>query len=234
MNLPNEGAEGGGRNLVATLTDLAGRLNFALCGQAAALAAAGGRRDGGRLPALIAMSDAERMPDPVAAALALPKGSAIILRHYEMDASARHDLAVALVRACRPRNVRVLIGDDPSLARAIGAAGVHLPEHSVQRGRSLWRLWRRPDWLVTAAAHSPAAMARARQAGVDAILLSPVFATKSHPDARSLGVLRFTGFCRASPLPVYALGGISAPTVRFLRGSGAMGIAAIGGIVGDS
>jgi len=214
---------------VATLADRAERLNFRLRGHGG-----GDRESGSRLPALIAMTDVDRMPDPLAAAAVLPRGSAIILRHYELDALDRRELARRLVDVCRPRNVRVLIGADPFLACAVGAAGIHLPENMIKTGRATWRLWRRPDWLVTAAAHSRVAMTQAQQSGVDAALLSPVFATKSHPGAAPLGILRFTDLCRTSSLPVYALGGISVRTARLLRGSGAAGIAAIGGIIGDS
>ena len=67
--------------------------------------------------------------------------------------------------------------------------------------------WQR-EWLVTAAVHSPAALRAAAAAGADAALLSPIFATASHPDVRTLGLQRFAALAQASPLPVYALGGI--------------------------
>ena len=42
-------------------------------------------------------------------------------------------------------------------------------------------------WLVSAAAHDEASARRAARAGVDLILLSPVFPTNSHPGRPALG-----------------------------------------------
>ena len=70
---------------------------------------------------------------------------------------------------------------------------------------------------------------RAALAGVDAVLLSPVFPTKSHPGAAPIGPLRFAAWVRECPLPVYALGGVSLQSARRLASSGAAGFAGIGG-----
>ncbi|MBT3536145.1 MAG: thiamine monophosphate synthase, partial [Rhodospirillaceae bacterium] len=91
-------------------------------------------------------------------------------------------------------------------------------------------LKRKPGWLITAAAPSPAAVRRAARQDVDAALLSPVFATASHPGAVELGTVRFANWVRGAPLPVYGLGGISAANGNRLLHSGAAGIAAISGL----
>ena len=178
------------------------------------------------LPALVLMTDAARLADPLPAARALPAGSAIILRHY--GAPDREALARRLAAVARRRGLLLLVGEDPALARGVGAAGVHLPERAAALARAVrWRA----AWLVTTAAHSPAALRKAAAAGADAALLSPVFATASHPGIRPLGPRRFAALAEASPIPVYALGGIDRARARLLRGSGAIGIAAIGGLV---
>lgn len=178
-------------------------------------------------PGLILMTDAERLADPRPAIESLPRGSAVILRHYGV--ADRAALARALAALCRGRGLVFLVAGDPRLAVAVGADGLHLPEALVRRERQ-WRLWRRPGWLVTAAAHSLAAVMRAVRAGVDAVLVSPVFPTGSHPEAAPLGSLRFAAIARRSPVAVYALGGVTAETARRLAGSGACGFAAIRGL----
>jgi len=190
------------------------------------------KRGEAALPSIILMTDTVRLPDPCAAVRHLPPGSAVILRHY--DDPGRAALARRLARICRQARVRLLIAGDWRLALAVGADGVHVPEWAARRGPIAWGGTgeKRPGFLVTAAAHSPAAMARAAQNGADAVLLSPVFPTASHPGAKSLGPLRFALWCRRSPIPVYALGGINAKTVRRLKGSGFAGIAAIGSLAG--
>ena len=148
---------------------------------ARALNAACSRPD---LPALILMTDQTRVPDPVAAARALPRGSAVILRHTE--AKARAVLARALIGIAQARGLILLIAADPALAAEIGAHGLHLPEARA-REAAHWRALK-PSWIITAAAHSARALSAARIAGAAAALLAPVFATSSHPDRAPLGL----------------------------------------------
>lgn len=211
--------------MTSTLTDVARQLNFT-----------GARSHPGDktcasappLPSLIMMTDARRAPDPVADVLRLPRGAAIIFRHGELMPQSRLALARILRAATRARGVKLLIAEDMRLALDVRADGVHFSERALARAGT--RLRRLPHWLVTAAAHSLPALRRAAQAGVTAALLSPVFATMSHPGAAPLGILRFAALAHHSPLPVYGLGGISDRSARRLRGSGAAGIAAIGGL----
>jgi thiamine-phosphate pyrophosphorylase len=201
-----------------SLARIADRLNRCRCG--------GG--DAG-LPALILLTDARRLPDPLPALAGLPRGAAVILRHYGV--AGRSGLARRLLAACRIRRLRLIIAADPAerpgalpgaLAARTGAAGVHLPERLLGRA-----YLRRPGRLITAAAHGPAGLRRACRAGAAAALLSPVFATQSHPGARPLGPNRFAAWARRAPLPVYALGGIDARTARRLGASGAVGLAGV-------
>jgi len=176
------------------------------------------------LPALIYLTDPVRFPDPRAAVLTLPRGAAVILRHY--GSPGREALARALLAICRRRGLKLLIAGDPGLALRLRADGVHWPEALVRpRARLL-------PWLVTAAAHSCTGLVNARRCRVDAALLSPVFATGSGPGKRPLGLMRFTALATSTPLPVYALGGIDAATAGRLRSSGAAGLAAISGLTG--
>lgn len=180
------------------------------------------------LPALILMTDQDRLPDPVAAAGTLPSGSAVILRHT--DAKARTVLARRLIGVARERKLMLLIAGDARLAAAIGANGLHLPEARA-RESAHWRALR-PEWLITAAAHSARALAIAERAGADAVLLAPVFPTASHPGRGSLGALKVRAMAQRAGLPVYALGGVNAQTVARLKGSRLAGIAAIEALVG--
>lgn len=60
-----------------------------------------------------------------------------------------------------------------------------------------------------ATAHSLREIGAAVRARADAILLSPVFPTRSHPGGKVLGPVRFLLLARQSPLPVIALGGMT-------------------------
>jgi thiamine-phosphate pyrophosphorylase len=174
------------------------------------------------------VTDEARRPDPLPAILRLRPGAGIVLRHYR--AAGRVALAKRIAAAARRRRLALVVAADWRLAASVGAAGLHLPEAMLRSGRLAPALgWaRRRRRLVTAACHSPAALAAARRLGIDAALLSPVFATASHPGADALGPLRFRQWCRRAGLPVYALGGITAATARRLAGSGAAGLAGVG------
>lgn len=183
-------------------------------------------RSAGGLPRLILMTDSRRLPDPLPAVQALPSGSAVIVREIERE--RRLSLVRQLQPVCRRRRIRMLVAADEDLARQ--ADGLHLSENLVRAGVRLWRLSRRPGTLVTAAAHSAGAIRRAAALGVDAVLVAPVFATASHPQARPIGPLCFARLAGISPLPIYALGGIDEARARRLLNSGAAGFAAIGAL----
>ncbi|CCQ75600.1 thiamine phosphate synthase [Magnetospira sp. QH-2] len=192
-----------------TLTDLARRLNRRACSP---------------LPPLILMTDDDRLPDPSGLVAHLPKGSAILVRSRK--ALDREQRARRLIPLCRPRGIKLLVADDIGLAMGLGLDGLHIPEAKV-RDLPLWHIWRRPGFLVTTSAHSLAALHRAARAGVDAALLSPVFSTGSHPNARQLGPTRFGIWTGETCLAIYGLGGIDSKQAARLLNSGAVGMAGI-------
>ena len=176
------------------------------------------------LPPLVLVTDQARLADPLTAALAMPSGSAILLRHY--DAPNRHALAVELAKACHDRGLRLWVAGDLALARSVRADGLHLPELMV-------RGFRPPvtkSMIVTASAHSISAIRRAEKMGADAVLVSPVFRSKSHPDQAPLGPGRFRRLVGQAGVPVYGLGAIGPSNAGKLAHSGAAGIAAIGSV----
>lgn len=177
------------------------------------------------LPPLVFVTDPARTPDPAAVAARLPVGGGVIYRHFGAeDALAT---AMRLREIAGLRALTLLIGLDADLAEACGAHGVHLPQAALGEAAALRQA--RPDWLLTGAAHDAKALEAAAAAGLDAALLSPVFASASPSAAAPLGVARFSELVRAARLPVYALGGVSAATVGELMGSGAVGVAAVEG-----
>jgi thiamine-phosphate pyrophosphorylase len=175
------------------------------------------------LPRLFFFTDPARVADPEAVARRLPRGAGVVFRAFGApDAEAR---GRRLARIARRRGLLLLAGADADLAARIGADGVHLPERRAWAAGALRRA--RPGWIVTGAAHSAAAIARARRAGADAVFVSPVFASASASAGRPLGALRFAQLVRGAGLPIYALGGIDAASARRIMRSGAAGFAAV-------
>ena len=79
--------------------------------------------------------------------------------------------------------------------------------------------------LVTV--HSLREIGAAGRARANAVLLSPVFATRSHPGGKALGVVRFRLLAARSLVPVLALGGMDARRARAMAALGAVGWAGI-------
>lgn len=185
------------------------------------------------IPAVWFVTDSARVRDLHRAVAALPPGTGIIFRHY--DAPGRERLAYVLAREARARGLVFVVAGDWRLAAAVGADGLHLPEYVAARGPSpgarLWRKNRRA--FLTVAAHDAKAITRARDLSADAVLLSPIFPTRSHPDRAMLGLARARTLVRTASVPVLALGGVTPNMLPALIAAGFAGIAGIGFAVKD-
>lgn len=170
------------------------------------------------IPSLYFFTDPDRVPDPVAAAKRLPRGTAVVFRHFGVLGRAR--TARRLASLCRSRGLILLIAADPDLAKRIGAHGVHWPEHRLPDRRDSWG-------LATASAHGPEGVCRAARFGADACVLGPVFPTRSISGRKHIGLFRASQLARAAGMPVIALGGINPETARRLCGRGFAGVAAV-------
>lgn len=147
----------------------------------------------------------------------LPRGAGVIVRHYRLDRAERARLIERVRRVARRRGLMLILAGTAGDALRWRADGVY---QSSRRGRSLVEL---------ATAHDPAELVAAARARADAVLVSPVFSTRSHPGARTLGAVRFGLLVRNARLPVIALGGMTSDRAKRLRPLGAQGWAAIDG-----
>src|SRR5690606_23009871 len=138
------------------------------------------------------------------------------------------DEAARLREATREAGVLLLIGLDIKRAVEVGADGVHLPERALDQAPAA-RADNLP--LVMVAARSAAALRRAGEAGAEAAILSPVFATRSRSGGEPLGPQGFQRLAEQAKIPVYALGGVTDSNVELLSGRCACGVCAIDGVV---
>lgn len=179
-----------------------------------------------KLPPLMFFTDPVRTPEPWTTAQRLPAGAAVVYRAF--GAADAAGVARTLRRITAERGVKLLIGLDDALAGQVGADGVHLPERALTTAVALRA--RHPDWLLTGAVHAAPAVDQTE--GLDALVLSPVFAAGGSSGSRQpLGVAGFDAVAAPCRLPVYALGGVSASTADALVGSRACGLCGIDGVV---
>jgi thiamine-phosphate pyrophosphorylase len=167
---------------------------------------------------LVLMTD-DRAADWGKVVRALPPGSVVVVR--ARAAKQRQALARQLSGLAT-----LLIADDPELATQSGAAGLHLPQLRM-REAAHWRA-RFPHWIITSSAHSLRALMGAHY--LDAVFLSPVFATASHPGSRALTPVRAAFIAAQALVPVYALGGVTRRNAALLAPSFS-GIAAISSLI---
>jgi len=182
------------------------------------------------LPCLILMTDAKRLPDPSAIIPQLPAHSAVIVRHFTRK--QKEQIIIKIKNLCRKHKVKLLVSDNMGLAIRYRLDGVHFPEARLKSIAACGRISRPlPQFLYTGACHSQTGIQNANRAGLDAILLSPVFPTSSHPGTPCLGITRFRHLGNLSSLSNYALGGIGPRTVPRLRASRTIGVAGISGLI---
>ncbi len=78
-----------------------------------------------------------------------------------------------------------------------------------------------------AACHDAVSLKQAQQIGCDAVFISPVKTTATHPEAVALGWERFSEFAQNSQIPVFALGGVHPDDLATAQQHGAYGLAGI-------
>jgi thiamine-phosphate pyrophosphorylase len=161
------------------------------------------------LPSLWLISDARNDAGLERALARLPRGSGFIYRHYHLPDAARFARFRRLRHIARARGHVVILADSALTAREWGADGIYGAPHSLYP--------RRAGLIHLATAHGMAELGLAARLGADAALLSPVFATRSHPGGASLGAVRFRLLAGQTRLPVIALGGMTDSRARALH-----------------
>jgi thiamine-phosphate pyrophosphorylase len=175
---------------------------------------------------LITPPSGDPVPAVAAALAALPRGSTgVQLRQPGGPARELLERARVLREICGRFGAPLLINDRADVALAAGAHGVHLPARglSASDARALG------FDLVGVSAHSAEEVARAARDGADFAVFAPVYET---PGKAARGEAALAETCRASPLPVLALGGVNETNAHRCIDAGARGVACIRSVLG--
>lgn len=167
----------------------------------------------------------------VASVRAAIEGGAVALQYRDKsgDRQRRRAEAQALLALCRSEGVPLIVNDDPELAAAVDADGVHLgagdPTTAEARGVV------GPAAIIGVSCYDRLAAARQAVAeGADYVAFGSFFpsASKDQPRRPEPAVL---GAAKAElGVPVVAIGGITPDNAGSLVAAGADLIAAIGGV----
>jgi thiamine-phosphate pyrophosphorylase len=145
-------------------------------------------------------------------------------------------LATAVRDALQDTGVPLIVNDRVDVALAVGADGVHIGQQDLDpvAARRLIGPGLHLGLSVSSTSEGRAAMSL--PAGtVDLLGVGPIRDTPSKTDAApALGLTGLAAICAAVPLPCVAIGGLRTADAAAVRGSGAVGMAVISAICGQS
>lgn len=185
-----------------------------------------------RLRGLYAIADGGRLGDRIeAAAAAALAGGAVLLQYRDKraDAPTRRARAERLARLCARAGVPFIVNDDPELARAVGAAGVHLGRDDPDPTAARARLG--PGAIVGVSCYDDLERAaRAAAAGADYLAFGSVYPSGTKPEAGRVTLETLAAARRAFDRPLCAIGGIRADNAAPLLAVGVDLLAVVGGL----
>lgn len=158
-------------------------------------------------------------------------GGATLMQLREKDSGGRDYLALARrVKAVTDRyGVPLIIDDRADVALACGAAGVHVGAGDLPVADCRRLLG--PDKIVGATAKTVEAAKAAYADGASYLGSGAVFPTTTHVTTRITPVSTIGEICRAVPIPVVAIGGLSGDNIDVLAGCPIAGIAVVSAIM---
>lgn len=165
------------------------------------------------LPRVWLVTDERQGERVVEAVGRLPVRAGILFRHYSLPQPTRRALFDRVAAAARPRGATILLAGTARLAWEWGADG--------------WHGWDEARGLRSASVHNLRELRRAEAGGAALLFVSPVYPTRSHPGAATLGPRRFALLSARARRPVIALGGVRQENAPKLLRLGAHGWAAV-------
>jgi thiamine-phosphate pyrophosphorylase len=179
-------------------------------------------------PPLMVVSNRQMTTDLSATVAGALDGGAkwILLREKDMAPPARLDLAWQLKAATDSHAALLGVNSDIAAARSVGAGNVQLPMDQLHRNLDGSR------FLLGASVHDVEEAVEAVNAGVDYLLLAPIFATESKTlHRRPLGLAGLRAIAEVVRIPIIALGGILPERATDCLAAGATGVAAMGAVM---
>ena len=158
-------------------------------------------------------------------AAALEGGVGLLqMREKGSDRSRLLDLGRSLRDLCRRHDAGFIVNDDPELALALDADGVHLGQSDLPCAAA--RRIVGPRCWIGLSTHDWDQIDRARAAGADHLGLGPIFKTDTKDAGPPIGLEILRRLRTVHPeLPVFPIGGIDIGNIGLVRAAGARGAA---------
>jgi thiamine-phosphate pyrophosphorylase len=147
-------------------------------------------------------------PEPLLRA-ALNGGVDIVqLREKSLPQREIERAAQTFRRLCDTYSALFVVNDDPELASACNADGVHVGQEDMAAGDARAAIG--PDAIVGLSTHSQAQIAAAAEQPVDYISVGPIWETPTKEGRPAVGLELIRHAADAAPHPFFAVGGIDA------------------------
>jgi len=156
--------------------------------------------------------------------------SMVQLRDKRGDKAQTLVIAAMLSEMLKPLDIPFLINDDPEIAFAVGADGVHLGQGDMSAGDARDMLG--ADAIIGQTAFTADHMAAVDPAVVDYVGTGPFYETKTDKGKPVMGAEAFTQIAALSPVPVVGIGGVTASNCAAVIAVGADGVAMMRAISG--
>jgi thiamine-phosphate pyrophosphorylase len=180
------------------------------------------RRERLRTARLYFVCDAAPRGDETEALLraALGGGVDIVqLREKALGGEAIERAAQTFRRVCDTYSALFIVNDDPGLALACDADGVHLGQDdvSVEEARGILG----PDAIIGLSTHSEEQLAASAKLPVDYVSVGPVWETPTKEGRPGVGLELVSHAAQNAPHPFFAIGGIDAGNAGEVVAAGA-------------
>lgn len=150
----------------------------------------------------------------------------VILREKDLSLEKYVSLGRQVLEKCRQAGVPCWFHTFVEAALELDPEGIQLPMPVL---RALPHRWRQKfPGQVGASCHSLEEVLEAARLGADCCTFSHIYPTRCKPGLAPRGLEQLRQVCAQSPIPVYALGGITPEKVPELKEAGAAGAVMMG------
>jgi thiamine-phosphate pyrophosphorylase len=159
--------------------------------------------------------------DPEALLLAALRGGVDIvqLRDKSLPRREIERTAQTFRRLCDNNSALFVVNDDPDLARACDADGVHVGQDDMDVAEV--RAAVGPDAIVGLSTHSAQQLAASAEQSVDYVSAGPIWETPTKAGRPAVGLELIAHAAQNSPHPFFAIGGIDVANAAEVVGAGA-------------
>lgn len=138
-------------------------------------------------------------------------------------------IATRVKAVCDSFDVPLIINDEPQVAVAAGAAGVHVGQEDLEARKA--REIVGPDAIVGVSAGSIEEARAAQDAGADYLGVGAITFTATKPESNVLTIDELQKIVQSVDIPVVAIGGVNAQTIPSIKGIGLAGYSLVSAII---